>query len=238
MWLAQENVYPLYCLDNCNLEVKIPRFSIDSNELPQSLPVFPLQGALLLPGGILPLNIFEPRYVQMVKDTIATSHRMIVMTLPSSNENNGSDVYKLACAGKLISFEETLDGRFLISLSGIIRCRLNEDLEEKGGYKRMAVDFSEFLDDMKPNNIKIERNGFFKTLRTYFDIKGLSADWKAIEKCEDEKLITTLAMLCPFSDAEKQSLLEANCLTDRASLMKVILEMSVFGENNQNVRKH
>ena len=75
-------------------------------------------------------------------------------------------------------------------------------------------------------------------LRTYFDIKGLSADWKAIEKCEDEKLITTLAMLCPFSDAEKQSLLEANCLTDRASLMKVILEMSVFGENNQNVRKH
>jgi Lon protease-like protein len=220
------------------LEVKIPRFSIDSNELPQSLPVFPLQGALLLPGGILPLNIFEPRYVQMVKDTIATSHRMIVMTLPSSNENNGSDVYKLACAGKLISFEETLDGRFLISLSGIIRCRLNEDLEEKGGYKRMAVDFSEFLDDMKPNNIKIERNGFFETLRTYFDIKGLSADWKAIEKCEDEKLITTLAMLCPFSDAEKQSLLEANCLTDRASLMKVILEMSVFGENNQNVRKH
>ncbi len=220
------------------MEVKIPRFSIDSNELPQSLPVFPLQGALLLPGGILPLNIFEPRYVQMVKDTIATSHRMIVMTLPASKEKNGSDVYKLACAGKLISFEETLDGRFLISLSGIIRCRLNEDLEEKGGYKRMAVDFSEFLDDMKPNNIKIERNGFFETLRTYFDIKGLSADWKAIEKCEDEKLITTLAMLCPFSDAEKQSLLEANCLTDRASLMKVILEMSVFGENNQNVRKH
>ena len=220
------------------MEVKIPRFSFDSNELPQSLPVFPLQGALLLPGGILPLNIFEPRYVQMVKDTIATSHRMIVMTLPASKEKNGSDVYKLACAGKLISFEETLDGRFLISLSGIIRCRLNEDLEEKGGYKRMAVDFSEFLDDMKPNNIKIERNGFFETLRTYFDIKGLSADWKAIEKCEDEKLITTLAMLCPFSDAEKQSLLEANCLTDRASLMKVILEMSVFGENNQNVRKH
>ena len=220
------------------MEVKIPRFSIDSNELPQNLPVFPLQGALLLPGGILPLNIFEPRYVQMVKDTIATSHRMIVMTLPASKEKNGSDVYKLACAGKLISFEETLDGRFLISLSGIIRCRLNEDLEEKGGYKRMAVDFSEFLDDMKPNNIKIERNGFFETLRSYFDIKGLSADWKAIEKCEDEKLITTLAMLCPFSDAEKQSLLEANCLTDRASLMKVILEMSVFGENNQNVRKH
>ena len=202
------------------------------------LPVFPLQGALLLPGGILPLNIFEPRYVQMVKDTIATKHRMIVMTLPMIQDSYGSKVYKLACAGKLISFEETLDGRFLISLCGIMRCRLNEDIQEKGGYKRMSVDFSDFLSDMKPNDIEIERDGFFKTLRSYFDIKGLSADWKAIEKCEDEKLITTLAMLCPFSDVEKQSLLEANCLNDRAQIMKVILEMSAFEEGEQNAKKH
>ena len=200
--------------------------------------MFPLQGALLLPGGILPLNIFEPRYVQMVKDTIATNHRMIVMTLPMIEGSNGSNVYKLACAGKLISFEETLDGRFLISISGIMRCRLKDDIQEKGGYKRMTVDFTEFLSDMKPNDIEIERDGFFKTLRSYFDIKGLSADWKAIEKCEDEKLITTLAMLCPFSDAEKQSLLEANCLNDRAQIMKVILEMSAFEEGEQNAKKH
>ena len=84
----------------------------------------------------------------------------------------------------------------------------------------MSVDFSEFLSDMKPNDIEIERDGFFKTLRSYFDIKGLSADWKAIEKCEDEKLITTLAMLCPFSDAEKQSLLEANC-SHRSGLLDI-----------------
>ncbi|MDA9734028.1 LON peptidase substrate-binding domain-containing protein [SAR116 cluster bacterium] len=202
------------------------------------MPVFPLQGALLLPGGILPLNIFEPRYIQMVKDTLATNHRLIVMTLPLPEKSNGSEIYKLACAGKLISFEETLDGRFLISLSGIMRCRLLDTLEEKGGYRRMKVDFTDYLDDMRPNDIKIERNGFFKTLRSYFDMKGLSADWKAIEKCEDEKLITTLAMLCPFSDAEKQTLMEANSLNERAKLMKVILEMSIFGTGDQNVKKH
>jgi len=220
------------------LEFKISKFTIEINNLPTDLPVFPLQGALLLPGGVLPLNIFEPRYIQMVKDTLATNHRLIVMTLPLPEKSNGSEIYKLACAGKLISFEETLDGRFLISLSGIIRCKLLDTLEEKGGYRRMKVDFTDYLSDMRPNDIKIERNGFFKTLRSYFDMKGLSADWKAIEKCEDEKLITTLAMLCPFSDAEKQTLMEANSLNERAKLMKVILEMSIFGSGDQNVKKH
>ena len=220
------------------MEFKISKFTIEINNLPTDLPVFPLQGALLLPGGVLPLNIFEPRYIQMVKDTLATNHRLIVMTLPLPEKSNGSEIYKLACAGKLISFEETLDGRFLISLSGIMRCRLLDTLEEKGGYRRMKVDFTDYLDDMRPNDIKIERNGFFKTLRSYFDMKGLSADWKAIEKCEDEKLITTLAMLCPFSDAEKQTLMEANSLNERAKLMKVILEMSIFGSGDQNVKKH
>ena len=220
------------------MEFKISKFTIENNKLPTDLPVFPLQGALLLPGGVLPLNIFEPRYIQMVKDTLATDHRLIVMTLPLPEKSNGSEIYKLACAGKLISFEETLDGRFLISLSGIIRCKLLDTLEEKGGYRRMKVDFTDYLNDMRPNDIKIERNGFFKTLRSYFDMKGLSADWKAIEKCEDEKLITTLAMLCPFSDAEKQTLMEANSLNERAKLMKVILEMSIFGSGDQNVKKH
>ena len=220
------------------MEFKISKFTIENNNLPTDLPVFPLQGALLLPGGVLPLNIFEPRYIQMVKDTLATNHRLIVMTLPLPEKSNGSEIYKLGCAGKLITFEETLDGRFLISLSGIIRCKLLDTIEEKGEYRRMKVDFTDYLIDMRPNDIKIERNGFFKTLRSYFDMKGLSADWKAIEKCEDEKLITTLAMLCPFSDAEKQTLMEANSLNERAKLMKVILEMSVFGSGDQNVKKH
>ena len=207
-------------------------------ELPSKIPVFPLSNFIIFPETTVPLNIFEPRYIQMVKDTLATNHRLIVMTLPLPEKSNVSEIYKLACAGKLISFEETLDGRFLISLSGIMRCRLLDTLEEKGGYRRMKVDFTDYLDDMKPNDIKIERNGFFKTLRSYFDMKGLSADWKAIEKCEDEKLITTLAMLCPFSDAEKQTLMEANSLNERAKLMKVILEMSIFGSGDQNVKKH
>ena len=210
----------------------------NQTKLPKKIPVFPLSNFIFFPNTSAPLNIFEPRYIQMVKDTLATNHRLIVMTLPLPEKSNGSEIYKLACAGKLISFEETLDGRFLISLSGIMRCRLLDTLEEKGGYRRMKVDFTDYLDDMRPNDIKIERNGFFKTLRSYFDMKGLSADWKAIEKCEDEKLITTLAMLCPFSDAEKQTLMEANSLNERAKLMKVILEMSIFGSGDQNVKKH
>ena len=160
------------------------------------------------------------------------------MTQPIPESSNNLDIYKLGCAGKLTSFEETLDGRFLISLSGILRCQLLKDVDEKGGYRRMFIDFNSFLSDTQPNKEKIERDDFFKKLKSYFDIKGLSADWKTIETCEDEKLITTLAMLCPFSDAEKQALLEATTLNERAKLMNIILEMSVFSEGDQNVKRH
>ena len=174
----------------------------------------------------------------MIKDVLSSPHRMIVMTQPIPESSNNLDVYKLGCAGKLTSFEETLDGRFFISLSGILRCQLLNNVDEKGGYRRMSLDFNSFLTDTQPNKETIERDGFFKILKSYFDIKGLSADWKTIETCEDEKLITTLAMLCPFSDAEKQALLEANSLNERAKLMNIILEMSVFGEGDQNVKRH
>ena len=233
-----ENDCHQFCLNKIFCEDNISRFTLDIEDLPKDLPVFPLPGALLLPGGTLPLNIFEPRYIQMIKDVLSSSHRMIVMTQPIPESSNNLDIYKLGCAGKLTSFEETLDGRFLISLSGILRCQLLKDVDEKGGYRRMFIDFNSFLNDTQPNKEKIKRDGFFKILKSYFDIKGLYADWKTIETCEDEKLITTLAMLCPFSDAEKQALLEANTLNERAKLMNIILEMSVFGEGDQNAKKH
>ena len=233
-----ENDCHQFCLNKIFCEDNIPRFTLEIEDLPKDLPVFPLPGALLLPGGTLPLSIFEPRYIQMIKDVLSSSHRMIVMTQPIPESSNNLDIYKLGCAGKLTSFEETLDGRFLISLSGILRCQLLKDVDEKGGYRRMFIDFNSFLSDIQPNKEKIERDGFFKILKSYFDIKGLSADWKNIETCEDEKLITTLAMLCPFSDAEKQALLEASTLNERAKLMNIILEMSVFGEGDQNAKKH
>ena len=233
-----ENDCHQFCLNKIFCEDNISRFTLDIEDLPKDLPVFPLPGALLLPGGTLPLNIFEPRYIQMIKDVLSSSHRMIVMTQPIPESSNNLDIYKLGCAGKLTSFEETLDGRFLISLSGILRCQLLKDVDEKGGYRRMIIDFNSFLSDTQPNKEKIERDDFFKKLKSYFDIKGLSADWKTIETCEDEKLITTLAMLCPFSDAEKQALLEANTLNERAKLMNIILEMNVFGEGDQNAKKH
>ena len=238
MLLQLENGCHLFYLNKYSCEDNILRFTLDIENLPKDLPVFPLPGALLLPGGSLPLNIFEPRYIQMIKDVLSSSHRMIVMTQPIPESTNNLDIYKIGCAGKLTSFEETLDGRFLISLSGILRCKLLNNVDEEGGYRRMSIDFNSFLTDTQTNKEKIERDGFFKTLKSYFDIKGLSADWKTIETCEDEKLITTLAMLCPFSDAEKQALLEANTLNERAKLMNIILEMSVFSEGDQNVKRH
>ena len=200
--------------------------------------MFPLDGVLLLPGGRLPLNIFEPRYIQMVKDTLATSDRMIVMTQPLYDENNKNKVYSLGCAGKIISFEETADHRFLISLLGLLRCNLINDVSEGNGYKRMNVDFQNYLDDIKQKKETINRDVFLKSLKPYFDLKGLSADWEAIKACDDERLITTLAMICPFSSIEKQALLEANSLNERANLMKVMLEMGAFDEGVSNGKKH
>ena len=218
------------------LETKISNFKID--KLPNYVPVFPLQGALLLPGGRLPLNIFEPQYIQMTKDTLTTSDRMIVMTQPYSDGSSNKDIYKLGCAGKIISFEETLDGRFLICLAGILRCTLKDDIQEDGGYRRMSADFSKFLKDMKPKKESIDRDGFLNALKPFFDLKGLSADWEAIKACDDDRLITTLAMICPFSNVEKQALLEADTLNERANLMKVMLEMGSFEEGDLNAKKH
>ena len=200
--------------------------------------MFPLDGVLLLPGGRLPLNIFEPRYIQMVKDTLATSDRMIVMTQPLNDENNKNKVYSLGCAGKIISFEETADHRFLISLLGMLRCDLINDVSEENGYKRMNVDFQNYLNDVKQNNESIKRDDFLKSLKPYFELKGLSADWDVIKACDDKRLITTLAMICPFSSIEKQALLEANTLNERADLMKVMLEMGTFDEGVSNGKKH
>ena len=112
-----ENDCHQFCLNKIFCEDSISRFTLDIEDLPKDLPVLPLPGALLLPGGTLPLNIFEPRYIQMIKDVLSSSHRMIVMTQPIPESSNNLDIYKLGCAGKLTSFEETLDGRFLISLS-------------------------------------------------------------------------------------------------------------------------
>ena len=209
-------------------------FSIES--LPENLPVFPLEGVLLLPKGRLPLNIFEPRYINMTNDALASKLRLIVMTQP--NHQYPNNIYNIGCAGKIISFEETADNRYLITLEGILRCEIKNDITENGGYRRMKVDFNRFSDDLKYSDYTIERSNFLRVLKNYFKIKKISTDWNIINNLDNQSLVTNLAMICPFSNEEKQALLEANSINERVNLMITMLEIGSFEESKFYEKKH
>lgn len=198
-------------------------------ELPSSLPLFPLSGALLLPGGRLPLNIFEPRYLAMIQDAMATPHRMIGMIQPRGTDEG---YYDVGCAGRIAEFSESDDGRLMISLAGCARFGCQSTTLEPSGYLRASVDFSPFSQDLIIDEQAIERDKLLDILRRYFDMKGFSADWSHIDDCEDERLVTTLSMICPFGYTEKQALLEASDLGARTQLLIAMLEMSVLSQSH------
>jgi Lon protease-like protein len=211
-----------------------PRFEA----LPASLPIFPLPGALLLPGGRLPLNIFEPRYLNMVRDAIA-GPRLIGMIQPSTDsEDPGSaETYKTGCAGRIVAFQETEDGRFLITLAGLIRFDVARELPLEEGYRRVEPEFDRFRDDLAEDTDEIDREGLLEALRGYFDVSGLDGDWAAVEKAGDEALVTSLAMACPFDPPEKQALLEAMTLGERAETLITLLRMAVM-ESDRTMPRH
>ena len=211
-----------------------PRFEA----LPASLPIFPLPGALLLPGGRLPLNIFEPRYLNMVRDAIA-GPRLIGMIQPSTDsEDPGSaETYKTGCAGRIVAFQETEDGRFLITLAGLIRFDVASELPLEEGYRRVEPEFERFRDDLAEDTDEIDREGLLEALRGYFDVSGLDGDWAAVEKAGDEALVTSLAMACPFDPPEKQALLEAMTLGERAETLITLLRMAVM-ESDRTMPRH
>lgn len=197
-------------------------------ELPTVIPVFPLNGALMLPGGRLPLNVFEPRYLNLVHDVLKTQHRvfgMIQANTASSQEEMNPLLYGVGCLGRISSFEETSDGRYLISLDGLIRFRMKQEVEMQEGYRRVSVDYEEFIKDLDITDPEIDRDRLLNALRKFFDIKGFTADWDAIRKCGSEKLVTTLAMICPLEVEDKQALLEAPNTTDRCDILATLLEM-------------
>ena len=203
-----------------------PRFE----ELPEVLPVFPLEGAVLLPGGRLPLNIFEPRYLKMVADTLA-GPRLIGMVQPrdDSVEQGSAPIYELGCAGRITAFSETEDNRYLITLTGLIRFTVDEELAEQGSYRRVRPGFARFRVDLEEDEGLIDREHLLHALGSYFTNNGIEGDWDAIRKTSDERLVTSLAMICPFQPPEKQALLEAVTLLERAETMTAILEMSTHG---------
>lgn len=216
----------------------------DLDDLPRMIPVFPLNGALLLPGGRLPLNIFEPRYLSMVSDCLSSSHRLIGMVqtnIASTQDEAEPMFYKVGCVGKLSSFEETPDGRYLISLDGLIRFNIEEEVEGFNGYRQANVNYDRFVHDLEESNPHFDRERLLKALRQYFDTKGFTADWDAIKNCESEKLVTTLSMICPLENQDKQALLEALTISARADTLATLLEMVNSGaamttQDNTHVR--
>jgi Lon protease-like protein len=200
---------------------------IEFDTLPETLPVFPLEGVLLLPRGNLPLHIFEPRYIAMVDDSIA-AHRIIGIAQPKQKIGEfGPDLYKTCCAGKITSFEETQDGRYYINLTGICRFDIKEEVAKKNGYRVASVEWQNFENDLEPVGcLDIDRSRLRGLLENYFNKNNLSCEWDIIDSAADEKLITCLSMICPFTAQEKQALLEAECCKQRAQMFMTMLEMA------------
>jgi Lon protease-like protein len=211
-------------------------------QLPETLPIFPLSGVLLLPGGKLPLNVFEPRYLAMIFDALA-GHRMIGMVQPMQPGGFAGDgmpepggrpkVHKVGCAGRIVSFNETEDGRLLLALSGVCRFEIGRELDlAQGGYRRVSSIFASYRADLeRPEQaVELDRERLMAALAAYFRNRNLSTDWEAVKKAADGNLVTSLSMVLPFGPAEKQALLEAADTTARARLLTAFLEMGAFGQ--------
>ena len=206
--------------------------------LPAILPIFPLTGVLLLPRGRLPLNIFEPRYLAMTRDALA-SDRLIGMVQPTDPRTPGDNpsVYPIGCAGRITSFTETEDGRFLITLTGTCRFRIREELPLLEGYRRVVPDWSGFTRDLgSDDEPAFDRERLIRGLRAYFQQHQITADWDAIGPVPGERLVTSVAMVCPFEPSEKQALLEAPDLNERARLLTAIVEMTVMNQPADSTR--
>ena len=200
-----------------------------AEELPAVIPIFPLAGVLLLPGGRLPLNIFEPRYLEMTQDAMA-SQRIIGMIQPADpfSRDFEPETYHTGCAGLISEFEETADNRILITLTGVCRFDVANELPREGlPYRRVAARYQSFACDLiRENAIALDRDLLISALKKFFDARGMSADWSAIDELCNEDLMTNFAMACPFGPSEKQALLECRETNERSAVFQALLEMA------------
>ena len=208
----------------------------DPGDLPGVIPVFPLEAALMLPRGQLPLNIFEPRYLAMIDDALRAD-RIIGMVQPSltgAPDRGSRPLQPVGCAGRLTQIAETGDGRYVITLSGVARFRVVEELTTLTPYRQCRVDFHEFAGDFVPRagEKEVDRDGLVKALRAFADSTRLSIDWKAIDQAQNEELVNALAMMSPFGPKEKQALLEAPTLKARAEVLIAITEIELARGGN------
>jgi Lon protease-like protein len=211
-------------------------------ELPATLPIFPLTGVLLLPRGKLPLNVFEPRYLNMVRDALA-GDRMIGMVQPREDDpttltgpQDGTEpanpmppLYPTGCAGRITAFSETEDGRFHITLTGVARFAISGEVPTLRGYRRVVPDWERYRADLADDEAAIDRPRLLTALKAFFALNDITADWDSITATPDERLVTSLAMICQFAPSEKQALLEARDLAERSRVMTALVEMAVLG---------
>ena len=220
------------------------------DELPKVIPVFPLTGVLLLPIGKLPLNIFEPRYLAMVRDALADEQRIIGMVQPKTpdiGDNTGRSIaidenpalYKTGCAGRISSFTESEDGRYLLTLSGVCRFEIADEIESKDGYRRIVANFNKFRSDLNPvKTLEIERERLLKVVKQYFKLQNIDANWDAIKDTSNVQLLTSLAMTCPFGPNERQAILEAETHSLRAEIVITLLEMAIMENGETSGASH
>jgi hypothetical protein len=214
-------------------------------DLPQDLPIFPLSGALLLPWGRLPLNIFEPRYLNMTLDALKNG-RIFGMIQPDydkgpkAQEGKSAEpaTYSVGCAGRISSFEETEDGRLLIVLKGLTRFRVVEEIEGRSGYRRVRAAYDDFKADLDPlPPLSLDRKNFMGRLQPYLEAHAMPIQIDVLRGLSDAALVTSLCAICPFDPREKQALLESPTLATRAETLLTLLQIGVFEAGNDAPRQ-
>ncbi|WP_299840739.1 LON peptidase substrate-binding domain-containing protein [uncultured Jannaschia sp.] len=206
-------------------------------DLPTTIPVFPLPGALLLPRARLPLHIFEPRYLQMIDDTLKTGHRLIGMIQPRAQKSgDGRQLQTIGCAGRLTQLSETEDRRYMITLSGVSRFRVTREIMGFQPYLQADVSWDGFERDLGKAEIDTDFNraAFLALLHRYFESQDLSTDWENLKDADEELLIDSLSMLCPFEPEEKQALLEAPSLATRRETVVTLMEFALRGGSSED----
>ena len=197
-------------------------------DLPGLIPLFPLDGALLLPRGQLPLNIFEPRYLNMIDDAMAGERMIGMIQTRSGGTRERPALTAVGCAGRITSYAETSDGRYLITLTGVCRFRAGEELATPGPYRQLHPDFLPFATDLEGEDeapLEAGRRELLAALKAYLEGRGLEIDWKQAEEAPMEALINSLSMALPFECPEKQALLEAPRVEDRCDVLQTLLQM-------------
>jgi Lon protease-like protein len=196
------------------------------------IPVFPLPGALLLPRGQMPLNIFEPRYLAMVDDALRSGHRLIGMIQPDTAHPGPPakpSLFRIGCVGRITQLAETGDGRYLIQLTGVSRFAVEQELSVTTPYRQCRVTYQPFADDFiaRRGEEEVDRQALLKALAEFLKVNKLQADWEGIENAPNEALVNALAMMSPYGPAEKQALLEAPDLKTRAEILVAATEIEL-----------